>query len=89
MVDTFFEMLHTPVDYLKEVGGSKDYDQLFLMGNTCLAASGMLCLLFLGVRASWEAVCVLFMVGFVLSVGLLLRRGAKIEKGKLESAGIE
>jgi len=82
MVEDFFTRMHTPIDYAKEVGVSKDYDQLYMMGNTCVAAAGLLCLLFIGVSAFWEILCVLFMVGFVGVVGLLLRKGAAVEKRK-------
>ncbi|MDP0501853.1 MAG: hypothetical protein Q7P63_17300 [Verrucomicrobiota bacterium JB022] len=83
-VESFFRTMATPVDYMKEVGVSKDYDQLFIMGNTCLVAGGLLCLLLLGISELWEALCVFFVTGFVAAIGLLLRKGAAAEKRRAE-----
>ena len=79
-VDTFFTKMRTPVDYEKEIGPTRDFDQLRLMGNTCLAVAGLLCSLFFLVSEWWEVGSVLFLVGFVVAVGFLLRRGAVLEK---------
>jgi hypothetical protein len=86
MANAFFERLHTPVDYAAEVGASKDYSQLKVMGNTCLVSAALLCLMFVTVREVWEFFCVVFVSGFIFAVGILLRRGAKIEQLRQSSA---
>jgi len=81
----FFTRMRTPVDFEKEIGVTKDYEQLRLMGNTCLIAGALLSSLFILVRAWWEAGCVAFLVGFVVAVGLMLRTGASREKKRYEA----
>jgi len=81
----FFKRMRTPIDFEKEIGVTRDYDQLNLMGNTCLIAATLLSSLFILVRAWWEAGCVAFLVGFVVVVGLLLRHGASREKRRFKA----
>jgi Na+/proline symporter len=82
--DAFFDRMRTPVDFEKEIGVTRDFDQLRLMGNTCLIAAGLLSCLFVMVRAWWEAGCVAFLVIFVVVIGVLLRVGASRERKRAE-----
>ncbi|MBC2595276.1 hypothetical protein H5P28_13490 [Ruficoccus amylovorans] len=88
-IDRFFEVMLTPVDYLKEIGASMDFRQLVIMGNTACITGAVLCLLLL-VPNPWTArVGILFVAGFILCTGLLLRYGAKVEKRKQQALAKE
>ncbi|WP_309398365.1 sodium:solute symporter family transporter [Cerasicoccus maritimus] len=75
-VDKFFETMHRPIDYEKEVGSSSiDYDQYFVLSKAVLGV-GLGVLLILLVPNDWGGrACVLFISAFILCVGGLLYWG--------------
>lgn len=79
---TFFKTIHSPVDYLKEIGASQDQRQLLLMGNTITIVGALLLILLIIPNGLWGRVGVVFIGTFVMAVGVLLKWGAHIEKRK-------
>lgn len=78
----FFKQMHTPVDYAREIGQSRDYSQLFLIGNTLLVMGGAILLLMLLPNPTWGRLCIAFVAGFQVTVGFSLKWGARREKRK-------
>ena len=91
-IKEFFEMMHTPVDYAKEIGASRDYSQLYLIGNTVMFLGSALLFLLLIPNDLKSRLSILFVSGFILSIGLLLRVGARLEQRRerrmLQEAGV-
>jgi len=81
-VAEFFRTMHTPVDYEKEIGPSVDYRQLKLMGDVASVLGGALFLLLIVPNPWTLRLGILFVAGFILACGLLLRWGARVEKRK-------
>ena len=82
LAESFFKTMHTPVDFLKEIGVSKNYQQLIILSRTSLGI-GLSMLLFLLVPNSLGGrMGVLFVAGFCLGVGGLLSWGSRVEKRK-------
>lgn len=76
-VASFFNRMRTPIDFASEVGRSRDSTQLRLMGNTATAGGSLLLLLLLVPNDAAGRGSVLFVAGFVLIVGLGLRRASR------------
>ena len=76
-IEEFFVKMKTP--FLSKAGEVTDQDrfQLKLLGNTSLIASGFLSLLLLVPNPIGGRVAVLFVCGFVFTVGMVLRRASK------------
>jgi len=72
-VDAFFEQMHRPIDFTREVGVGNDRYQLVLLGRFSLV-SGLLIglLLLLPGQSAFDRACELFVGGFVVGVGGLL-----------------
>ncbi|MEX0332017.1 MAG: sodium:solute symporter [Puniceicoccaceae bacterium] len=84
LTETFFKTMHTPVDFLKEIGVSKNYQQLVILSRTSIGI-GLSMLLFLLVPNSLGGrISILFVGGFCLTVGGLLHWGSRVEKRKSE-----
>jgi Na+/proline symporter len=84
MVEEFFTTMHTPVDFLKEIGVSRNYQQLDILGKAALVI-GAAMLLFLLVPNTWQArTGVIFISAFSLAVSGLLLWGARAEKRRAE-----
>jgi len=84
MVEDFFITMHTPVDYLKEIGVSKSYAQLNILGKAS-AGIGMTLFLFLLVPNDiYGRLGVLFVSSFCLAIGGLLLWGAKVERRRAD-----
>jgi Na+/proline symporter len=79
-VEEFFTTMHKPVDFLKEIGVSRNYQQLDILGKAAMVI-GSAMLLFLLVPNTWQArIGVIFISAFSLVVGTLLLWGARVEK---------
>ena len=79
-IDEFFATMKRPVDSASEIGESRDYQQLFMIGNIVLISGGLILLLVLVPNPLWGRLCVLALAGFFFGVGMLMRWGAKKEK---------
>lgn len=79
-VAEFFVTMRTPVDFLKEIGESKDYTQLKIMGMTAIGLGSLLMLLILVPNPLWGRFCVFCVAGMIILVGVLLRTGARAEE---------
>ncbi|MEX0320962.1 MAG: sodium:solute symporter [Puniceicoccaceae bacterium] len=76
-VEVFFKRLHTPVNFMEEVKVDRDQEQLKLMGTTSIMGGSLLLLLLLVPNSLGGRISVLFLAGFVIVVGIVLRRAAK------------
>lgn len=84
LIREFYKRMHTPVDFLSEVGLSRDYEQLKILGKTVLYMGCALSLILLVPNEPWGRLCVLFLVAFTVSIGLLMRHGARLEQRRQE-----
>ena len=76
-VEAFFTRLHTPVDFGQEVKVDRTHEQLKLMGITSILGGCLLLLLLLVPNSIGGRLSVLFLAGFVIAVGTILRRAAR------------
>lgn len=85
-VTGFFERMHTPVDFEKEVGAASDLSQLKVVGTFALTI-GLLINLILLVHNSWEGrIYILLVSSFVAGIGALMRwAGARAVKRPIGS----
>ena len=80
LVRDFFTRMHTPVDYVKEIGISRNYEQLNILSKTSYGI-GLSMLLFLLIPNPLSGrLGILFISGFCLGFGALLHWGARAEK---------
>lgn len=83
-INQFFTTMHTPVDYLREIGPSLDLRQLSIMSKTSIVI-GLLLHLVLLVPNGWPArVGIALVASSVLLVGLLLAWAQGIERRKIQ-----
>ena len=68
-VDHFFTIMHTPVDFAREVGEATDLTQLRIVGGFCLAIGVCICSLMLVGNPLWGRLSILFIGGSVAAVG--------------------
>lgn len=74
LVDKFFRIMHTPIDFEKEVGQANDFRQSMMVGSFCSLIGFAICLITL-LPNKWAMsgrFGILFVGGFVVTVGLLL-----------------
>ncbi len=71
-VDTFFARMHRPIDFAAEVGPGNDLSQLKIVGAFGLVMGCCICLLVLMQDALSGVLAVLFVGGFVATMGALL-----------------
>ena len=76
-MDAFFKRIRTPVDFEKEVKVDRDRFQFRLMGTTAILGGCILTLLLLVPNSPGGRLGILFLAGFVVGVGFLLRRAGK------------
>ncbi|MDP6037443.1 MAG: hypothetical protein QGG64_02745 [Candidatus Latescibacteria bacterium] len=80
---TFFDRMLTPVDFEKEVGVPNDLRQLKIIGNFAAVIGGLVCMLVFLPNPFIGRLGILFVGGFVLSVGGLFvwigRRDSAVE----------
>lgn len=76
-MDAFFKRIRTPVDFEKEVKVNRDRFHLNIMGATAILGGCLLSLLLLVPNSPGGRLGILFLAGFVATVGFLLRRAAK------------
>jgi solute:Na+ symporter, SSS family len=81
-VEVFFEQMHRPVDFAREVGEGNDLQQLVVLGWFALSIGTMISLLMLFSTSGHDRICVLFVAVFVSGAGALLiyagRRASKV-----------
>ncbi len=77
-LDAFFQKMHTPVDFDKEIGGANDDAQGRILGGVCLVM-GLGALLLIAVpNPLWGRMCFLALSAFMILVGsALLKLSAK------------
>ena len=76
-VNAFYDRMHTPIDFAKEVGQDRDTSQLIVLGTFAAFAGGFI-LLLLALPNPWIGRLSIAFVGLsVLVTGLLLRRAGQ------------
>jgi Na+/proline symporter len=71
-VRSFYERMHTPVDFKAEVGEGNDARQLITLGTFATVMGGFVCLLLLIPNPLSGRLMILFVAGFMLGVGQLM-----------------
>lgn len=79
-VETFFKRMQTPIDFEKEVGESNDHVQLRMVGVSALIMGSMVMLLLLVPNSMVQRMQILFIAGFMLTIGGILRYAAHKSK---------
>ncbi|MBC2603414.1 sodium:solute symporter family protein [Puniceicoccus vermicola] len=88
-VRAFFINMHTPIDYQNEVGEAEvDYEQYFVISKAVCTVGALILLILLAPNDLFNRLCILFVAGFVLTIGALLRIGGKRMKAKSLAASI-
>ena len=90
-MDRFFKNMHTPIDFEKEVGPANDLSQLNIMGAFAIIIGVFVCGLVLLDNPMAGRLGILFVGGFVATVGLLFvwagrRSGAKARADAKQTA---
>lgn len=85
-VDDFFRTMHTPVDFEKEIGESRDCEQLCLVGKTSAALGALMLSLLILPNTFWGRMGIVFVAGFILAIGLLLLVVARRVKRRSQSS---
>ncbi len=85
----FFERMHTPVDFKDEVGVSKDARQGMLVSRAAFVMGGAMLLLIFFPEDWAGRFIILFIGGFVIAAGALLRFAAIRERRRAERAMAE
>ena len=84
-VDEFFETMHTPIDYEKEVGSTAiDYDQYFVLAKAVFGVGLAVLLILLVPNDMAGRLCILFVSGFILAAGGLLYWGGRRARKSVE-----
>jgi len=81
-VEEFFITMHTPVDFEKEIGVSRNLRQLLILGRSSLSIGSAILLLLLVSNSIWGRLGILFVSGFSIVIGLLLLRAARAERSE-------
>lgn len=68
-VTEFFKVMHTPVDFEKEIGGSNDLRQLKVIGGFSMVIGLLICTLMLLPNPLAGKLGILFVGGFVAAIG--------------------
>ncbi|MFA5687563.1 MAG: hypothetical protein WC959_00180 [Kiritimatiellales bacterium] len=76
-VDEFFTVMHTPVDFEKEVGKANDGMQLRLLGGFGMVIAGFIALLVFVPNPSAGRLAILIVAAFIGIVSGLMLRGAR------------
>jgi len=89
-VDAFFENMHTPIDYKTEIGDAEvDYEQYFVISKAVCTVGALILLILLVPNDTFNRLCILFVAGFVLTIGVLLRIGGQRMKTKSLAAAVK
>jgi Na+/proline symporter len=78
-IEEFFANMHTPIDFEKEVGESKDNAQSSILGVLCVIYGGFIALLALIPNPALGRICFLICAIIIGGVGLLLMKSVKKE----------
>jgi Na+/proline symporter len=93
-VNEFFHLMHKPIDFTKEVGLPLDVEQFRTIGFFTVALGVFVCGLLFISREHWSRGCIIFVAGFMISIGLimmyfgrklLMKSKAKIDAGNSET----
>lgn len=76
-IDSFYSRMHTPIDFVKEIGDNKDFSQLRIIGSFCVVSGAFISLLLLLPNGFYGRLGILFVSSFTLFVGFFMRRVAK------------
>lgn len=87
-VADFFQCMHRPINFDSEIGQGNDLSQLKIMGRFAIAISLFIALLVLIDNPLSGRIGILFVAGFVGSVGLLFIAAAHFSKQKQGNATI-
>jgi len=79
-VSQFFNDLGRPIDFEAEIGKSKDSQQGGALGNLAMIYGGFICLLILIPNPLGGRIAFLFTGGFLVLIGVLLKRGGNKSK---------
>ncbi len=86
-VNEFFKLMHTPVDFKKEVGKSLDSLQFKTLGGFVIALGCFVSLLMFLPNDLQGRLCIMFVAGFLLFVGLSLSYlGYRVAKKELSES---
>ncbi|MCH6258659.1 hypothetical protein MLD52_19010 [Puniceicoccaceae bacterium K14] len=88
-VDKLFKDMRTPIDFEKEIGGANDTQQLRTMGNVSIAGGLFLAILLILPNSLSGRMCVLFVCGFVILIGSLMKRTARLKDEALKVANLD
>ncbi|KAF0093072.1 MAG: Uncharacterized protein E1N59_3201 [Puniceicoccaceae bacterium 5H] len=75
-VDAFYRQMHTPVDFAKEIVESRDFTQLQMIGFFSIGLGVFICFLVLLPNPWAGRLSILFVGGFSIGIGSLLRFAA-------------
>lgn len=75
-IQDFFQRMHTPVDFEKEVGQANDDVQLRVIGTVVLAVASFIALLMLVPQTGTERVCVFVVAMVLFLIGLGMKAAA-------------
>lgn len=85
-IEDFFKEMDRPIDYEKEVGVSPiDYEQYFVISKALLFVGSLIFLILLLPNDLFNRLCVLFVSGFVLTIGSLLWWGGLRAKAQVQA----
>ena len=77
-VDEFFKLMHTPIDYQKEIGeASVDHEQYFVISKAIYYVGALILLLLLVPNDSFNRLCIFCVAAFILATATLLHLGGK------------
>jgi len=84
-VDEFFTLMHSPIDYEKEVGSSViDYEQYFVLSKAVLGVGGAVLFLLLVPNDFMARLCIVFVSIFIIVAGGLLHWGGRRTRRRVE-----
>ena len=80
-VDDFFSLMHKPVDFEKEVGGSLDNDQFKTIGMFVMALGAFISILLILPNPLWGRLCIVSVFVFIAGIGCVMYKiGTKPNK---------
>lgn len=79
-VEEFFKTMHTPVDFEKEIGVSRNLRKLLILGRSSLGIGSAFLLLLIVPNSIWGRFGIFFVAGLPIFIGLLLLRAAGSER---------
>ncbi|WP_309380320.1 sodium:solute symporter family protein [Cerasicoccus frondis] len=85
-IGEFFETMHTPVDYEKEIGSSTvDYAQYFVLGKSVMGVGGLILFILFVPNDLAARICILSVALSIIFIGALLHRSGDRVRKRVES----